>query len=163
TEVEASFDPAVGMLPNVDDKQREDAHGDRESAGLPPVEDKQSLSPELKAKLEAAPTAGPSAQLRNRGNVDGFIEGVVPQTTGTLPVAVACALVCIPSRADLFTSHGGELIAHMAVFDTAPEDDVIVIEARGAREAGTVGEILAMRAQANKAACVLTDGPARDY
>ena len=101
-EVEASFNPAVGMLPNVDDKQREDAFGDRESAGLPPVEDKQTISPELKAKLEKAPTAGLSAQLRNRGNVDCFIEGVFPQTTGTKLVGVARTLRFIPFRPDLF-------------------------------------------------------------
>src|SRR5699024_11849918 len=45
TEVEASFDSALGMLPNVDDMQREDAYGDRESAGLQPVLDKTTLSP----------------------------------------------------------------------------------------------------------------------
>src|SRR5699024_11413013 len=38
-EVEASFDQAVGMLPNVDDKQREDAIGDREFAGQPQVKE----------------------------------------------------------------------------------------------------------------------------
>src|SRR5690625_1577145 len=138
------------MLPNVDDKQREDAYGDRESAGLPPVGDKQSLSPELKAKLEAAPTAGLSAQLRNRSNVDCFIEGVFPQTTGTKLVGVARTLRFIPFRPDLFKSHGGGLNAQKAVFDSVREDEVIVIEARSTREAGTLGDILALRAQANK-------------
>ena len=163
TEIEASFDPAVGQLPNVDDKQREDAFGDRESAGLPPVEDKQSLPAALKAKLQAAPTAGLSAQLRNRGNVDCFIEGVFPQTTGTKLVGVARTLRFIPFRADLFKSHGGGLNEQKAVFDSVREDEVIVIEARGTREAGTLGDILALRAQANKAAGVVTDGAVRDY
>ena len=163
TEIEASFDPAVGQLPNVDDKQREDAFGDRESAGLPPVEDKQSLPAALKAKLRAAPTAGLSAQLRNRGNVDCFIEGVFPQTTGTKLVGVARTLRFIPFRADLFKSHGGGLNEQKAVFDSVREDEVIVIEARGTREAGTLGDILALRAQANKAAGVVTDGAVRDY
>ena len=163
TEIEASFDPAVGQLPNVDDKQREDAFGDRESAGLPPVEDKQKLPSALKAKLQAAPTAGLSAQLRNRGNVDCFIERVFPQTTGTKLVGVARTLRFIPFREDLFQSHGGGLNEQKAVFDSVREDEVIVIEARGTRKAGTLGDILALRAQANKAAGVVTDGAVRDY
>ncbi|MGP5617780.1 fumarylacetoacetate hydrolase family protein [Corynebacterium casei] len=163
TEIEASFDPAVGQLPNVDDKQREDAFGDRESAGLPPVEDKQKLPSALKAKLQAAPTAGLSAQLRNRGNVDCFIERVFPQTTGTKLVGVARTLRFIPFREDLFQSHGGGLNEQKAVFDSVREDEVIAIEARGTREAGTLGDILALRAQANKAAGVVTDGAVRDY
>src|SRR5699024_1916615 len=157
------FDPALGMLPNVDDKQREDAFGDRESAGLPPVEDKQTISPELKAKLEKAPTAGLSAQLRNRGNVDCFIEGVFPQTTGTKLVGVARTVGVIPHRPDLVKRHGGGLNEQKAVFACVREDAGIVIKARGMRGAGTLGDIFALRAQANEAARGVTDGSVRDY
>ncbi|MDN6235090.1 MAG: fumarylacetoacetate hydrolase family protein, partial [Corynebacterium flavescens] len=46
----ADFDPAIGDLPSVDDKQREDAYGDRAAAGLPPLtssEPDPESSPEL--------------------------------------------------------------------------------------------------------------------
>lgn len=163
-EVPASFDPALGNLPNVDDKQREDAYGDRESAGLPPVEDPQApLSSELKAKLEQAPTAGLSAQLRNRGINQCVIEGVYPQTKGTKMVGVARTLRFVPGREDLFKTHGGGLNEQKKVFDTVREGEVIVIEARREPGSGTMGDILALRALHRGAAGVVTDGGVRDY
>lgn len=158
-EVPASFDPAIGMLPKVDDKQREDAYGDRESAGLPPL----GLTPELKAQLEAAPTAGLSAQLRNRGINQCVIEGVFPQTKGAKMVGVARTLRFVAGREDLFKTHGGGLNEQKKVFDTVKEGEVIVIEARGERGSGTLGDILALRAKGLGAAGVVTDGGVRDY
>ncbi|MDO5032225.1 fumarylacetoacetate hydrolase family protein [Corynebacterium sp.] len=162
-EVPASFDPALGNLPHIDDKQREDAYGDRESAGLPPVGAEHALDPQLKAKLEKAPTAGISAQLRKRGINQSVIEGVYPQTTGTTMVGVARTLRFVAGREDLFKSHGGGLNEQKKVFDTVREGEVIVIEARQEPGSGTLGDILALRAKVRGAAGVVTDGGVRDY
>lgn len=155
----AAFDAALGSLPAVDDKQREDAFGDRESAGLP----EPGLSDVLKAKLVQAPTAGLSAQLRSRGNNECVIEGVFPQTPGTKMVGVARTLRFVAGRKDLFAQRGGGLNEQKKVFDTVGEGEVIVIEARQERGSGTLGDILALRAKVRGAAGVVTDGGVRDY
>ena len=41
--------------------------------------------------------------------------------------------------------------------------EVLVVEARGVRETGTVGDVLALRAQVRGAAGIVTDGGVRDY
>lgn len=148
------FDGAVGMLPKVDDKQREDAYGYSTNNGL---------DPQLLEDLKKAPTAGLSAQLMKRGIKQCVIEGVYPQTPGTKLVGTARTLRFLPLREDLFKTHGGGFNAQKKVFDSVAEGEVIVIEARGERNAGTLGDILALRAQTRGAAGVVTDGAVRDY
>ncbi|HCG46385.1 fumarylacetoacetate hydrolase family protein [Corynebacterium flavescens] len=170
----ADFDPAIGDLPSVDDKQREDAYGDRAAAGLPPLTSSEpdpesspelipELTPELRSKLEAVPTAGLSAELRRRGINQSVIEGVYPQTPGTKMVGIARTLRFLAGREDLFKTHGGGLNAQKQVFDTVRAGEVIVIEARREAESGTLGDILALRAKVRGAAGVVTDGGVRDY
>ncbi|QGU08678.1 Homoprotocatechuate catabolism bifunctional isomerase/decarboxylase [Corynebacterium occultum] len=155
------FDPEIGMLPNIDDKQRADAWGTPELAGLPT--DPHAISPELRAKLMAAPTAGLSAQLRARGLNQVVIEGVYPQNVGTKIVGPARTLRFLPEREDLFKTHGGGFNAQKQTFDGVREGEVLVIEARRQPESGTLGDILAIRAKARGAAGVVTDGGVRDY
>ncbi|GAB3591708.1 Homoprotocatechuate catabolism bifunctional isomerase/decarboxylase [Corynebacterium faecale] len=155
------FDSEVGMLPNVDDKQRADAFGTPELAGLPT--DPNAITPELRAKLMAAPTAGLSAQLRNRGLNQVVIEGVHPQNVGTKIVGPARTLRFLPEREDLFKTHGGGFNAQKQTFDSVREGEILVIEARRQSESGTLGDILAIRAKVNGAAGVVTDGGVRDY
>lgn len=154
------FNPDIGMLPNIDDKQREEAWGSKAAAGLP--EDSNALSPELRAQLEQAPTAGLSAQLRNRGLNQVVIEGVYPLTPGTKLVGVARTLRFLPEREDLFATHGGGFNAQKRTFDSLRPGEVVVIEARRQAESGTLGDILALRAQFLGAAGVVTDGGVRD-
>lgn len=155
------FDPALGLLPVTNDTLREDAYGSREAAGLPSTST--ALSPELRAKLMEAPTAGLSAELRSRGLNQVVIEGVHPQTPGTKLVGPARTLRFLPEREDLFASHGGGFNAQKRMFDDVNEGEVIVIEARRQPESGTMGDILALRAQHRGAAGVVTDGGVRDY
>lgn len=155
------FDPELGLLPNIDDKQRADAWGTPEAAGLP--ENPNAISPQLRRKLETAPTAGLSAQLRKRGLNQVVIEGVYPQTRGTKVVGVARTLRFLPGREDLFKSHGGGFNAQKQTFDSVRPGEVLVIEARRQPESGTLGDILALRAKFNGAAGVVTDGGVRDY
>ncbi|MEU8060459.1 fumarylacetoacetate hydrolase family protein [Microbispora bryophytorum] len=155
------FDPAIGSLPSVDDLQREEAWGSREAAGLPaaaPV-----ISPGLRDKLFKAPVAGLSQQLRRRGLDNVSIDGLRATRPGTKLVGVAKTLRFVPNREDLFRSHGGGYNAQKRVFDSVRQGEVIVIEARGERDAGTLGDVLALRALARGAAGVVTDGGVRDY
>ena len=122
-----------------------------------------ALSPELRAKLLAAPTAGLSAQLRKRGLHSCFIDGVSANLPGTKIVGTAKTLRFVPAREDLFASHGGGYNAQKRAFDAVDEGEIIVIEARGERGTGTLGDILALRAKTRGAAGVVTDGGVRDF
>ncbi len=170
---EGDFDPDLGSLPSVDDTQRAEAWGSREAAGLPTEgtdageTDRRSGRPglpaDLRAKLEQVPVAGLSQQLRQRGLDNVTIDGVRPLHPGAKLVGVARTLRFVPNREDLFRSHGGGYNAQKRVFDAVGEGEVIVIEARGEAGSGTLGDILAIRAHANGAAGIVTDGGVRDH
>lgn len=165
----AAFDPGVGSLPAVDDLQRAEAWGSREAAGLPaePADPAAGsatggLSPEVRAKLDAVPVAGLSAQLRKRGLNNVHVDGVRPLHPESKLVGTARTLRFVPGREDLFASHGGGYNAQKRVFDAVSAGEVVVIEARGETGSGTLGDILAIRAHARGAAGVVTDGGVRD-
>ncbi|GAA2988110.1 2-keto-4-pentenoate hydratase/2-oxohepta-3-ene-1,7-dioic acid hydratase in catechol pathway/regulator of RNase E activity RraA [Microbacterium terrae] len=162
----AGFDAALGSLPAVDDTQRAEAWGSREAAGLPvaqaPDSSAAGLSPELRAKLVAVPVAALSAQLRKRGLDNVHIDGVRPLAVDVKLVGTARTLRFVPNREDLFRSHGGGYNAQKRAFDAVGAGEVIVIEARGEADSGTLGDILAIRANARGAAGVVTDGGVRD-
>lgn len=182
-----AYDPAVGSLPAVDDTQREEAWGSAEAAGLAPARaldaapapapdaaPAQNTAPEtepapatglsaaLRAKLEQAPVAGLSQQLRKRGLNNVTIDGIRPLHPGEKLVGTAKTLRFVPNREDLFASHGGGYNAQKRAFDAVEAGEVIVIEARGEAGSGTLGDILAIRAHARGAAGIVTDGGVRD-
>jgi len=138
--------------------QNPPAAGESPASGAPGV-----LTPELRAKLEAAPTAGLSSQLRKRGLHSCFIDGVAANLPDTRIVGTARTLRFIPAREDLFTTHGGGYNAQKRLFDAVGEGEIIVIEARGDAGTGTLGDILALRAKTRGAAGVVTDGGVRDF
>ncbi|WP_322411185.1 fumarylacetoacetate hydrolase family protein [Microbacterium invictum] len=158
---ETGFDPGVGSLPAVDDDQRTEAWGSREAAGLPP-ESAPGLSADLRDKLERAPVAGLSQQLRKRGLNNVTIDGVRPLHPGKKLVGLARTLRFLPNREDLFDSHGGGYNAQKRAFDAVRDGEVLVIEARGETGSGTLGDILAIRAHARGATGIVTDGGVRD-
>jgi len=120
------------------------------------------LTPDLRAKLESVPVAALSGQLRKRGLNDVTIDGVHPLTPGSRFVGTARTLRFLPHREDLFASRGGGQNAQKRAFDAVEDGEVIVIEARGETGSGTLGDILAIRAHARKAAAIVTDGGVRD-
>ncbi|WP_434810511.1 fumarylacetoacetate hydrolase family protein [Microbacterium sp. bgisy189] len=163
---DAAFDASIGSLPTVDDTQRAEAWG-----SAPPVDDVSSrsarsttgsLSPALREKLERVPVAGLSAQLRKRGIDNVTIDGVRPLHPDAKLIGTAKTLRFVPNREDLFRSHGGGYNAQKRAFDAVGDGEVIVIEARGESGSGTLGDILAIRAHANGAAGIVTDGGVRD-
>lgn len=155
-----AFDAALGSLPAVDDTQRTEAWGSAEAAGLVPATP--VLTAALRDKLSRVPVAALSGQLRKRGLNDVTIDGVHALTPGSRFVGTARTLRFVPHREDLFASHGGGQNAQKRAFDAVEEGEVIVIEARGETGSGTLGDILAIRAHARKAAAIVTDGGVRD-
>ena len=150
-----------GAQPKTDDTQREEAYGSREAAGLEPVG--QALAPELKKKLESVATATLSSQLRKRGLNNVSIDGLQATRPDRRVVGLARTLRFVPNREDLFTTHGGGFNAQKRAIDSVNDGEILVMEARGEKGTGTVGDILAMRAQVRGAAAIITDGGVRDY
>ncbi len=144
-----------GTKPSVDELQRAEAWGT-------PPETRWTLTDELRAKLASVATATLSSQLRKRGLNNVSIDGLTSTRPDQKVVGTAKTLRYLPNREDLFASHGGGYNAQKRAFDAVRPGEVIVIEARGERGSGTVGDVLALRAQVNGAAGIVTDGGVRD-
>jgi 5-oxopent-3-ene-1,2,5-tricarboxylate decarboxylase / 2-hydroxyhepta-2,4-diene-1,7-dioate isomerase len=121
------------------------------------------LTDELREQLARVAVATLSVALRKRGYHDVFIEGVFANHPGDRIVGRARTLRFIPARPDLFASHGGGYNAQKRAFDTVGTGEVLVVEARGERGTGTVGDVLALRAKVRGAAGIVTDGGVRDF
>jgi 5-oxopent-3-ene-1,2,5-tricarboxylate decarboxylase / 2-hydroxyhepta-2,4-diene-1,7-dioate isomerase len=144
--------PGPGAGPRVDDALRADAWG-RETGGV---------SDATLAGLGAVAVATLSAQLRRRGLDHVSIDGVHPLRPGSRFCGRARTLRFLPLREDLFAAHAGGLNAQKRAVDTVGPGEVLVMEARGEPGTGTVGDILALRAQVRGAAAIVTDGGVRD-
>ena len=163
TRVEEGTTPFAdfGAGPRVDDVQREEAWGSREAAGLPAATS--VLTPELKTKLESVATATLSSQLRKRGLNNVSIDGLQSTRPDRRVVGLARTLRYVPNREDLFKTHGGGFNAQKRAIDSVNEGEILVMEARGEKGTGTVGDILALRAQVRGATAIITDGGVRDF
>ena len=107
-------------------------------------------------------TATLSSQLRKRGLNNVSIDGLSSTRPDAKIVGTARTLRYLPNREDLFDERGGGYNAQKRAFDAVGPGEVLVIEARGERGSGTVGDVLALRAQVNGAAGIVTDGGVRD-
>lgn len=142
-----------GAGPKTSDALVAEAEGTSSPAPLPE---------ELIARINSVGTATLSSQLRKRGLNNTSLDGLTPTQPGTRMVGRARTLRFIPNREDLFASHGGGFNAQKRAFDSLNPGDVLVIEARGESGTGTVGDILALRAQVRGAAGIVSDGGIRD-
>ncbi|KHL04884.1 fumarylacetoacetate hydrolase family protein [Sinomonas humi] len=160
----------LGALPKVNDAERIDAWGSAEAAGIAASDGQASddrpasvLTPELEATLRSVGTATLSVQLRKRGMQNCHIEGLIPTKPGAKIVGVARTLRYIPAREDLFKTHGGGYNAQKRAVDSLRPGDILVMEARGEKGSGTLGDVLALRAQVLGAEAIITDGGIRDF
>ncbi|MGK0715568.1 fumarylacetoacetate hydrolase family protein [Leucobacter sp. W1153] len=166
-----------GNKPKVDNLQRIEAWGSKEehaaavAAGRASSLEKDAeesavagpLTDEIRELLDGVAVATVSAALRKRGYVDIFIDGVYPNHEGDRILGTAKTLRFIPFRPDLFKAHAGGFNAQKRAFDTVNPGEVLVVEARGIPSTGTVGDVLALRAQVRGAAGIVTDGGVRDF
>lgn len=143
-----------GSPPHVDDAVRADAWGSRPSDPALPAD--------LRERLHRVAVATLSVQLRRRGFDDASIDGVRALVPGQRLVGTARTLRFVPFRPDLFASRGGGYNAQKRAVDSLREGEVLVMEARRDPTAGTLGDILALRAKVRGAAGIVTDGAARD-
>ncbi len=128
-----------------------------------PLEHTSPLTDEIRELLDGVAVATVSAALRKRGYVDIFIDGVYPNHEGDRILGTAKTLRFVPFRPDLFKSHGGGYNAQKRAFDSVNPGEILVVEARGIPSTGTVGDVLALRAQVRGAAGIVTDGGVRDF
>ena len=113
-------------------------------------------------QLNRVSTATLTSQLQRRGLRSTFLSGLRPVKPGQRMLGYAHTLRYVPLREDLQPQLGGRENAQRRAIESLAIDEVLVIEARGETDAGTIGDIYVSRAIALGAAGVVTDGALRD-
>lgn len=154
---------AFGNQPKITDADRIDAFGTAADAGIElPITGKAALTDEVKEKLMSVATATISGALRKRGLNNVSVDGLQATKGMTKVIGTARTLRYVPNREDLFKTHGGGYNAQKRVIDDIGPGEILVMEARGEKGSGTLGDILAMRTQVRGAEAIITDGGVRD-
>lgn len=122
-----------------------------------------ALSAEALDALRIVSTATLTVQLNRGGLRSTFLPGLRPSRSDLRMVGYAHTLRYVAIRDDVRESMGGqgEDAQKRAVEATLP-GDVLIIEARGDEQCGTIGDILAARVMALGGAGIVTDGGVRD-
>jgi regulator of RNase E activity RraA len=120
------------------------------------------LTDDLRAQFARVSTATLASQLQRRGIRSTFLNGLKPVREGQQMIGVAHTLRYVPMREDLQAQLiAGENAQRRAVESLAP-GEVLIIEARGESDAGTIGDIFVRRAMRRGATGVVTVGALRD-
>ncbi|MEJ3655562.1 fumarylacetoacetate hydrolase family protein [Actinomycetes bacterium KLBMP 9759] len=143
-----------GAAGTVDDAARADAWGTPRG--------RSGLSDSVRERLGNVAVATLSVQLRQRGFDSAVIEGIRALVPGRRIVGTARTLRFVPFRPDLLAERGGGFNAQKRAIESVLPGEVLVMEARRDPTAGTLGDILALRARVRGAAGVVTDGAVRD-
>jgi len=151
-EAEYRLDPP-GAMPRADDAVRAAAYGPR---GAPPDQ-----AQDLLAGLRGVSTATLASQLRKRGLNGLTLDGLRSTRPDVRMAGYARTVRYLPLREDLSVMSAGMNAQKRAIEEIRP-GEVLVIEARGDPTAGTIGDILGLRAQVRGAAGIVTDGAIRD-
>ena len=134
------------------------------STCLPDDYDGKHMNPQTLIQLEftQVSTATLAYQLRRRG-LNGLTMDGLRSTRPDRPMAgFARTLRYLPLREDLSARYGTGMNAQKQAVEQIRPGEVLVIDARGETTAGTIGDILALRAQTRGAAGIVTDGAIRD-
>ncbi|OLF05763.1 hypothetical protein BLA60_35230 [Actinophytocola xinjiangensis] len=157
---------AFGATPTVSDEARAVAGKPATQlpapTGTPAPGRPDGLSAATAHALSTVATATLSVQLRKRGLNEVFLAGVRPAHPGQRMLGRARTLRYLPLREDVFERIGGGMNAQKRAVESLRAGDVLVIECRGEPGAGTMGDILATRAQVLGATGIVTDGALRD-
>ncbi|HLW95493.1 MAG TPA: fumarylacetoacetate hydrolase family protein [Solirubrobacteraceae bacterium] len=119
------------------------------------------LSADAREALRRVATATLTYVLARHGISNPVIAGVRPTRPGTRLLGYAFTLRYVPLREDIRDA-GPKPNAQRQAVDSVRADDVLVIDARGERGAGTIGDIMATRVMTRGGAGVVTDGGLRD-
>jgi regulator of RNase E activity RraA/2-keto-4-pentenoate hydratase/2-oxohepta-3-ene-1,7-dioic acid hydratase in catechol pathway len=150
--------PPYGAMPRATDDARDAAVGGSGHPGQAGL-----VRPAgLLAGLGTVSTATLASQLRKRGLNGLTMDGLRSTRPGQRMTGFARTLRYLPLREDLFARHGGGMNAQKQAVEQIRPGEVLVIDARQEPDAGTIGDILALRAQARGAAGIVTDGAIRD-
>jgi 5-oxopent-3-ene-1,2,5-tricarboxylate decarboxylase/2-hydroxyhepta-2,4-diene-1,7-dioate isomerase len=144
-----------GAMPKLTDEAVAFATGE---APRPP-----RLSDEAVAALEQVSTATLTVQLGARGVRSTFLTGLRPSRPDLRMVGYARTLRYVALREDVRDAvKGAGPDAQKRLVESVEPGDVVVMEARGELEAGTIGDILAARVLSRGGAGIVTDGGVRD-
>jgi len=142
-----------GAMPRADDAVRAAAYGRQ---GAP-----DTTHPDVLAGLREVSTATLASLLRKRGLNGLTLDGLRSTRPGVRMAGYARTVRYLPLREDLLAMSAGMNAQKRAIEEIRP-GEVLVIEARGDTTAGTIGDILGLRAQVRGAAGIVTDGAIRD-
>jgi regulator of RNase E activity RraA len=157
--IEAGYSlPEFGAMPRMTDEARDAAFGangqsDASSLFLPSA---------ALADFGQVSTATLASQLRKRGLNGLTMDGLRSTKPAQRMIGFARTLRYLPLREDLSARLGGGMNAQKQAVEQIRPGEVLVIDARREPTAGTIGDILALRAQARGAAGIVTDGAIRD-
>jgi len=160
--------PPFGAMPRLTDEARDAAFGvngnqnGAESDATGPAAGRPVLLPALLEGLGQVSTATLASQLRKRGLNGLTMDGLRTTKPGQRMTGFARTLRYLPLREDLFARYGGGMNAQKQAIEQIRPGEVLVIDARQEPSAGTIGDIMALRAQVRGAAGIVTDGAIRD-
>lgn len=121
------------------------------------------LSDAQREQLAQISTATLTSILIKRGIQRSFMLDVYPLAPHLHLAGTAFTLRYIPSRQDLTDRrYNNETNVQRIAMEAIEEGQVLVIDARGITDVGTMGDILATRIQQRGAAGIVTDGALRD-
>ena len=120
------------------------------------------IDPTTLQRLQVVATATLAGVLQKHGVRTTFLSGLGPIKPGQRMVGRARTLRFLPMREDLLETYAPRLNMQRAAIESLQPGEVLVIEARNETEAGTIGDIFAMRAIQLGAVGVVTDGAVRD-
>ena len=167
-----------GAMPRADDAERSAAFGAARGAAFGATRGAAFGTARGAAHAASSPPAAPPADildhlrevstatlaavLRKRGLNGLTLDGLRSTAPGTRMAGYARTVRYLPLREDLSVAHGAGMNAQKRAIEQIRPGEILVIEARGEPTAGTIGDILALRAQVRGAAGIVTDGAIRD-
>ncbi|MCY4461126.1 MAG: ribonuclease activity regulator RraA [Albidovulum sp.] len=118
------------------------------------------LSDDLKNKLSRVSTASISSQLQDRGFLNCFMNGLKPLQEDQRMIGIAHTVRYLPNRPDLYQWEVRDVQREM--IESIKPGEILVIDARNEPDAGTIGDIFALRTKMLGGEGVITDGALRD-
>ena len=164
TEADYRLDPP-GAMPRADAAERSAAFGAARGAAFGAAGGTAAgsrPSDQTLAGLREVSTATLAALLRKRGLNGLTLDGLRSSRPRARMAGYARTVRYLPLREDLSAAYGAGMNAQKRAIEEIRPGEVLVIEARGDPTAGTIGDILGLRAQVRGAVGIVTDGAIRD-